>query len=105
MSHDKTLEAANFPEEVTATAPSRREVMRRAAILTGGAALLVANVISSDAVADAAKMSKAAAAYQDTPKGEQNCANCSLFVAPTACGVVEGTISSSGWCKLYQKKG
>lgn len=105
MSHDKTIEADNSVEREMATAPSRREVMRRAAILTGGATLLAASVISSDAIADAAKMSKAAAAYQDTPKGEQNCANCSLFVAPTACGVVEGTISSSGWCKLYQKKG
>jgi hypothetical protein len=84
---------------------SRRAVLRDAAVLAGGATLVAAGVGSTAATADAAKLSKAAAEYQDTPKGEQNCANCSLFVAPAACGVVEGTISASGWCKLYQKMG
>ena len=83
---------------------TRRDAMRSAVAVTG-ATLLAASLMPSVARADAAKMSKEAAAYQDGPKGEQNCANCSLFVAPAACGVVEGTISSSGWCKLYQKQG
>lgn len=84
---------------------SRRELFQRAAIAAGGATLVAASISSAPARADAAKMSKAVAAYQDQPKGDQNCANCSLFVAPASCGVVEGTISPSGWCKLYQKKG
>lgn len=105
MSKHKSGDGANLAAQTDMSAPSRREVIRTAAVLTGGATLLAANLIPSRASADAAKMSKTAAAYQDTPKGEQNCANCSLFVAPTACGVVEGTVSSSGWCKLYQKKG
>ena len=78
---------------------------RRETLYLSGATLIAGGLIVSDAQADAAKLSKEAAAYQDTPKGDQNCANCSLFVAPSACGVVEGVISSSGWCKLYQKKG
>jgi hypothetical protein len=54
--------------------------------------------------AQAAKMSKADALYQDGPKGDQSCANCSFFQAPSTCGVVEGPVAASGWCKLYQKK-
>ena len=84
---------------------SRRELFRTAAALTGTAAILAATVTSTEARADAAKMSKADALYQDQPKNEQSCANCALFVAPASCGVVDGTISPSGWCKLYQKKG
>ena len=42
-------------------------------------------------------------AYQDTPKGTQNCANCKLFEAPNACKSVEGAISPSGWCKIWIK--
>lgn len=48
------------------------------------------------------KMSKAQAQYQDTPKGIQMCATCSLFDEPHhACKVVEGDISPDGWCKAY----
>jgi hypothetical protein len=47
------------------------------------------------------KMSKAQAEYQDSPKGIQMCATCSLFDEPRACKVVEGDISPNGWCKAY----
>jgi hypothetical protein len=47
------------------------------------------------------KQSKAAAGYQDSPKGIQSCATCTLFEAPRACKVVEGDVSPSGWCKAY----
>ena len=48
------------------------------------------------------KMSKAQAEYQDSPKGIQMCATCSLFdEAHRACKVVDGDISPNGWCKAY----
>jgi hypothetical protein len=50
---------------------------------------------------NAGKMSKAQAEYQDSPKGIQMCATCSLFDEPRACKVVEGDISPNGWCKAY----
>ena len=53
------------------------------------------------AQADGEKMSKAQAEYQDSPKGIQMCATCTLFVAPHACKVVDGEVSASGWCKAY----
>jgi hypothetical protein len=39
------------------------------------------------------KLSKQQAEYQDSPKGIQMCATCTLFVAPRSCKVVEGDIS------------
>ena len=84
---------------------SRRELFRTAVALTGSAAIFAVGVASTSARADAAKMSKTDALYQDKPKAEQSCANCALFIAPASCGVVDGVISPSGWCKLYQKKG
>jgi High potential iron-sulfur protein len=55
--------------------------------------------------AKAAKVSKAAVAYQDSPKGDQNCASCRLFTAPNACEQVEGDISPNGWCRIWSKAG
>jgi hypothetical protein len=46
-------------------------------------------------------VTKEAARYQDTPNGIQMCANCSLFVEPSSCKLVEGDISPNGWCKDY----
>lgn len=51
-----------------------------------------------------AKATQKAAGYQDTPKGEQRCDNCSQFEPPSGCKIVEGEISPSGWCKVYVKK-
>jgi hypothetical protein len=47
------------------------------------------------------KLSKQQAEYQDSPKGIQMCATCTLFEAPHSCKVVEGDVSPSGWCKDY----
>jgi hypothetical protein len=46
------------------------------------------------------KMSRAEAQYQDTPRGGLNCAGCALF-RRLRCTVVEGDISPSGWCRLF----
>jgi hypothetical protein len=48
-----------------------------------------------------AKMSKAQAEYQDSPKGIQSCATCSLFEEPDQCRIVDGKVSPNGWCKAY----
>jgi len=47
------------------------------------------------------KMTKAQAEYQDTPKGILMCATCTLFLPPAACKVVEGEVSSQGWCNAF----
>jgi hypothetical protein len=38
-------------------------------------------------------MSQQSVAYQDSPKGDQQCNNCSLFQAPNGCTLVDGNIS------------
>jgi hypothetical protein len=55
-----------------------------------------------DAAAQApAKMSQAAAQYQDRPRGGLSCVGCTFFRAPRSCQVVEGEISPQGWCRLF----
>jgi hypothetical protein len=49
-------------------------------------------------------MAQTAVGYQVTPKGDQQCSNCSLFQPPSACTLIDGTISPSGWCKFWVKK-
>ncbi len=51
------------------------------------------------------KMTKADARYQDQPKGEQSCAQCTNFVpASNTCQLVEGQVSPQGWCSLWASK-
>jgi len=47
------------------------------------------------------KMTRQQAEYRDTPDGIYSCAMCTLFEKPNACKVVEGEISSDGWCKAF----
>jgi hypothetical protein len=51
------------------------------------------------------KMTRKKVAYQDMPKGTQQCDGCKLFQPPSACKSVEGEISPKGWCNLFQPMG
>ena len=75
---------------------SRRNLLRA---MIGGASAGLLCPIAPVAAAD--KMTKARAAYQDTPNGIYSCATCTLFEAPHACKVVEGEVSSDGWCTAF----
>jgi hypothetical protein len=50
------------------------------------------------------KQSKQVAQYQDSPKGDQKCADCRFFIEGGSCQLVEGEISPNGWCTLVQPK-
>ena len=78
---------------------SRRVVLLRRAGCAAGAAAVLLPLKKA-----AAKMSQPSVAYQDSPKGEQECSNCSLFQEPNACTLVDGEISPKGWCKFWVKK-
>lgn len=78
---------------------SRRQLFRGAALTAGSVAVLFGTMLPAEA-----KMSFQASGYQGTPKGDQSCANCSLFKAPSSCILVDGTISPNGWCRFYRKK-
>jgi hypothetical protein len=49
-------------------------------------------------------MAQKAVDYQDTPKNDQECSNCSLFQEPNSRTPVDGEISPKGWCKFWVKK-
>ncbi len=78
---------------------SRRTVLLRSAACAAGVGALLGPVRPA-----AAKMAQTAVAYQESPKGDQQCGNCSLFQPPSACQLVDGAISPSGWCKFWVKK-
>ena len=81
----------------TKTLKSKRNFLRSALIGVAGAISLPKRLFA----ASGDKLSKQQAEYQDSPKGIQMCATCTLFVAPRSCKVVEGDISPDGWCKSY----
>ncbi len=83
--------------ELNSKSVNRRTVLLAAA----GAAPLLA---MGAGAAMAAGLPQAAVAYQTSPKDGKQCSGCNLFVAPSSCKSVAGTISPDGWCKLWVKK-
>jgi hypothetical protein len=79
-------------------------VISRRSLLAAVAVAGSAPIIGMSAGPAMAKMSEAAVSYQDTPKGDRNCAGCNLFQAPSSCKTVDGVISPNGWCKIWVKK-
>jgi len=84
---------------VPSRAFSRRIVLLHSAGCAAGAAAVLLPLKEA-----AAKMSQPSVGYQDSPKGDQECSNCSLFQEPNACTLVDGEISPKGWCKFWVKK-
>ena len=80
---------------------SRRCFCKYSMLGTLGAAVFLTMVKPAAAQA---KMTKKKVAYQDTPKGNQQCDGCKLFQPPNACNAVEGEISPKGWCNIFQPK-
>jgi hypothetical protein len=83
---------------------SRRELIRAGAAAVGGAALISASVMATPAQAQSAKVSQLTAGYQNHPSSGQSCSNCGFFKPATSCTIVDGSVTPTGWCKLYQKK-
>ena len=80
---------------------SRRSLLGKAICV---ASALPAIAIQSKETVAQAKLPKSAVAYQDHPKGNQDCSNCNLFQPPNACKNVAGDISPKGWCNIWVKK-
>ena len=78
--------------------PTRRSILQIGAVAAGALSLLGLSGRRAEA-----KVSQAAVGYQASPKGAQNCANCRLFEAPSACKQVDGAVSPNGWCKIWSK--
>ena len=82
---------------------SRRGFCKHSATTALSAVVLL--TLGPKPAAATAKMTQKQAAYQDTPKGDQQCDKCKLFQPPNGCTSVEGEISPKGWCNIFQPKG
>jgi len=90
--------------EIRSADLSRRSLLRNVAVAAGSAALF-GTTVGAGRVAEAqTKVAPTAVGYQDTPKGAQQCDNCSQWQPPASCKVVSGTIKPTGWCRFYVKK-
>src|ERR1700686_4754831 len=74
-------------------------LLQGAACAAGTATILAANANS----AKANPLPQASVRYQNTPKDDRQCSNCSLFTPPNACKNVAGEISPNGWCIIWRK--
>jgi hypothetical protein len=85
---------------------SRRSVLQgvTSGVVAAPIILTAPMILTMTNSALATKMSKAAAGYQNHPKGNQSCANCKFFILPSSCTLVEGPISPRGWCRLWVSK-
>ncbi len=80
---------------------SRRSVLRAgvtglAAVGAVGAGITVAG--QGQARAQTKLAQKLVQYVEVSKKPNQHCANCSQFVAPNACKIVQGEIAATGWC-------
>lgn len=91
-------EAGNVNIEGGAAAVTRRAWLGGAVAMVGAGAVFMMPMRAS------AKAKQDVAKYQDSPKDNHKCSGCSQFEAPSACKVVEGTISPEGWCQLFAPK-
>ena len=79
--------------------------LSRRAWLEGAALVVSVGSICMIPTSAGAKTSQAEAKYQNQPKGTSAlCGACQYFRPPSACQVVDGTISPQGWCPLFEKK-
>ena len=80
---------------------SRRDFLFAASVVSG--AVVSSTLLVSPALAST-KMSPKAMSYRPTPNGNQRCDNCANFQAPGSCKLIDGPVSPSGWCILYNPK-
>ena len=82
---------------------SRRRLIGGAALFAGAAGAVLIGVAAGPAAA-ASKASQKAAGYRNKPLGKAQCDNCGVWQPPASCKLVDGQISPSGWCNLYNSK-
>ena len=76
----------------------RRQFLRCG--LTGTMTALAALAVRPARAQDFPKSTKEQASYQD-PVDTHTCAECTLFLAPDGCQVVQGPVSATGTCIYF----
>jgi hypothetical protein len=88
-------------QEEKSTSKHAPDESRRALMQTVVGAIPAALVFRMSQADASDKMTRQQAQYQDTPNGIYSCGLCTLFERPNGCKVVEGEVSSDGWCKAF----
>jgi len=79
---------------------SRRTFLRRSTLWIAMAPVLVVA-----GTANANKADKSDFSYRDQPSAKgQLCGNCTAFMTPNHCRIVDGEISPAGWCVAYSSR-
>ena len=78
----------------------RRQFLQRG--LTGTATVLAGLAVRGAKAQDFPKASQEAAGYHENVTS-QTCADCTLFIPPSDCKVVEGPVSPSGTCIYFSQ--
>jgi hypothetical protein len=77
---------------------SRRLLLQSTVGTIGAAAMTAARTMPASATI---KISKAAVAYQDHPQDDKRCGKCLQFQTPDSCKMVDGPVSSQGYCRIF----
>lgn len=82
--------------------PTRRTLIHHSAL--AATATLVLGLMNSRSAEAAPTIPKRLADYQDRPSHGHQCSACCMFVPekPDHCTMIEGVISSHGWCKYWK---
>jgi hypothetical protein len=80
---------------------AKSHVSRRNILLAAVGAAPILALASTDAQA---KIAQTAVKYQQSPNDGKQCDGCNYFMSPNACKVVDGEISPTGYCTLWNKK-
>jgi hypothetical protein len=90
-------------QKYSTLAISRRRFVGGAAVLAGAGGALLTDLAAGPAAAGT-KLSQKAAGYRNKPMGKTQCDNCAVWQSPASCKLVDGPLSPSGWCNLYNAK-
>jgi hypothetical protein len=77
---------------------------RRRALLGAGLVAATTGGIAAREARAQQKLAKNLIMYQETPKGDQRCDNCTHWQPPNACAIVEGHILPQAWCGAWAPK-
>ncbi len=102
MLPDRESARSTSDEDLHSSPISRRIFLRRGAYVLGGATIAAGAALTAQTAAAASgKVSQAQAGYKATTKSASRCDTCAHFEAPSACKIVDGSVSPSGSCNFF----
>ena len=102
MFPDRESARSSSDKDLQNSSISRRIFLGRGAYVLGAAAIVTGAALTAQtAAAGPGKVSQAQAGYKATTKSASRCDACAHFEAPSACKIVDGSVSPSGSCNFF----